>query len=165
MRVPLQRDALASVEGRQVCRKEVAALVFPHVVVDGHSLPQGVGGVLGERLPADHVGHLLAGDVDDSGVGPHLHVARSDTFHATVLEGLDESVEEVRGGTECFGSCTHGDLGPLVQQLLLFRVPCVQQQKCCLQVDLSLVLDWHGNLPGIPYLICLFSFHAMFIND
>ena len=118
----LKSDLGAIIEGFQVLWGKVAALWFPPVVVDATSLQKGAGGMFGEGLSAADLVDLGSGDIEDPGVLSHLHVARFDAIHALVLECLNESVELVSGCAQCHGSCTHGNLGALVQQLLLLLI-------------------------------------------
>ena len=79
-----------------------------------------------------------------------------DAVHTMSFEYLDDSVEPLGGGTKHLGGHIVRDLRPVMGELLLLWVPNIEQEKRCLEIDLSFVLDRHW------YVLCLPDFFGLF---
>ena len=138
-REPLERDAGSVVEFLQVLRGQIAALIFPLVVVDGDSICQCLGGNLLKMGVAGDQHDLWLSDVEQLGWPTSTVLHLPDASFTVEVEDVDDQPELVLGGVQCLRRCPNGDAGLLSCELLLLRVVDEEHEQGRLEVEHAVV--------------------------
>ena len=123
-RKPLKGDSGTLIELWQVGYSQIASLALPKFVVDGTSFKEGVRSMLSQDFTAADLRYLGLSDVDYPWILCRVDVDHLDSSHAVFLKRLDEFLELVIGRAQSLSCGRKGDSATLVQQLLLFFIPC-----------------------------------------